>query len=192
MKKWSVVLAGFFAFSSHAAAEIPSFADLKWLSSKETVTKQMTLKGYKYSEPISIANGSTDHVYKGKLLGYNVQIMNIFNKKNQLVKTVVIFTTDNNLYKLYTDFKGNLDEKYHEGIYIDKITESFRIYDSLLQSDLKNGKELWAAWTFDNGYTIDESFRQVYTNNSNLQLTINYYSPEWDDEVESRNNQNDL
>lgn len=175
-----------------AAAVAPSFADTKWLSTRDDVRKQMQLKGYTYSEDVERSNNSVDNVYKGKLLNYNVEVMHMFNKSNKLVRTMVIFTASSNLYKLYGEFKTSLENKYKEGVYMDKVDSNYRLYDSLFQSELKNGKELFSTWIFDGGYVIEETFRQVYVNNPNQQLTISYYSPEWDAEAEDRSKQNDL
>lgn len=152
----------------------------------------MELKGYKYLQDIENANGSIDQVYTGDLLNYKVEVINLFNKKDQLVRTMVIFTKSSDLYKLYMDFKNDLDKKYEEGIYINKTNESYRMYDSLFQSELKSGKEIFSLWVFDDGYEISEEFRKAYTDKSDLQLTINYLSPDWESESKDRNDQNDL
>lgn len=171
----------------------PAFADLTWYANKSAVKQQMLKKGYTFDGEVP-SNGAIDAVYTGTLLGIPVTIRHWFNNNNQLVKTNVIFRNsyDTDLYKRWNTVKSNIDSKYGLGVdYSDVNKQSVSKYSLELQ--LGSGKSVGNIWLFPTyKYGIVLEIDQPYTNNNEYFVTLAYESPNWERELNRRNQSSDF
>lgn len=172
----------------------PSFADLTWYSNRQAVKAQMQSKGYKFIREIP-GSGAIDAEYSGKIQGIPAKILHLFNSKNQLVKTVIVFerSYSSNTYSNWNNLASSLNSKYGKGVNLSDVDKMYTRDDISLEYELQSGKKLLNAWSFKTyNYFIALDVETVYVNDDNYYLTLAYESPAWVSELKRRDVDGDL
>lgn len=163
------------------ASSTPTFASIPWGSSDQRVKETLAAKGFTFDKRDS--DGDLD--FKGEINGKHVAIFEYLTQSRKLVRTQVVFLTDDDeAISYFQDVADTLTGKYgppskHFAFYEDPYTDSDSEMDH--ETAFKVGKGTLASfWFFDTGGAVDIEVTKQ------LNVSISYESPGWVNELNRR------
>lgn len=124
---------------------LPTFVDIKWLSSPDVVKKQLEGRGYKYVRDSS----EGDSTYQGDVSSVESSILLVFDVQKRLVKVIVRFSDSGRPYSIFKAIKPKLEEKYGAGKNVNTVKSFMDGSETLVDSAIREDTaKLYTFWNF--------------------------------------------
>ena len=171
---------------------LPTFADIKWLSSPDVVKKQLEGRGYKYVTEFK----SGDFAYQGEVSGLVAVVESNFNVQKQLVKISVRFKDSGRPYNIYKTIKPKLEEKYGLGYEITTLKSYMNgsevLVGNAISTDVGKLNTYWNYKSSTVSVYIGVHLIKYFESSNDVYCTVIYEHDAWGAELKRRASESDL